>query len=191
MDNRHGLLTDLSVTASVGVTEPAAALALLARQHEQQLRPKSVGGDKRLSHARIRRRTAQQRHQAACGAQAWPYDAGARWSHQPLARLPDQSDREEAHRTSVRLGQDHRRLAQDPPEGSSAHRAPGATDRRRLQPVAHESLVSDHGIGAPQKGDGGQDRQKPALWQSRPHNNSAQRSKNRERKIMSYDSCSQ
>lgn len=46
MDNRHGLITDLSVTASVGVTEPAAALALLARQHEQQLRPKSVGGDK-------------------------------------------------------------------------------------------------------------------------------------------------
>jgi IS5 family transposase len=46
MDNRHGLITDLSVTPSVGVTEPAAALALLARQRKKHLRPKSVGGDK-------------------------------------------------------------------------------------------------------------------------------------------------
>jgi transposase len=45
MDNRHGLITDVSVTASVGVTEPEAALALLDRQRRRRLRPKSVGGD--------------------------------------------------------------------------------------------------------------------------------------------------
>ena len=46
MDNRHGLITDLSVTPSVGVTEPAAALALLGRQRKKHLAPKTVGGDK-------------------------------------------------------------------------------------------------------------------------------------------------
>ena len=46
MDNRHGLVTDVSLTASVGVTEPEAALALLARQRRKHLRPKSVGADK-------------------------------------------------------------------------------------------------------------------------------------------------
>ena len=46
MDNRHGLISDVSVTPSVGVTESEAALALLARQRRKRLRPKSVGGDK-------------------------------------------------------------------------------------------------------------------------------------------------
>lgn len=46
MDNRHGLITDVAVTASVGVTEPEAALAMIDRQRRQHLRPKSVGADK-------------------------------------------------------------------------------------------------------------------------------------------------
>lgn len=46
MDNRHGLITDVTVTASVGVTEPEAALTMFARQRRKQLRPKSVGADK-------------------------------------------------------------------------------------------------------------------------------------------------
>jgi transposase len=46
MDNRQGLMTDVSVTAAVGVSEAQAALALLARQRRKRLRPKSVGGDK-------------------------------------------------------------------------------------------------------------------------------------------------
>ncbi len=46
MDNRHGLMTDVALTASVGVTEPQAALAMIARQRRKRLRPKSVGGDK-------------------------------------------------------------------------------------------------------------------------------------------------
>jgi transposase len=46
MDNRHGLITDVSVTASVGVSEPDAALQLLDRQRRKRLRPKSVGADK-------------------------------------------------------------------------------------------------------------------------------------------------
>ena len=46
MDNRHGLITDVSVTPSVGVTEPEAALALVERQRRKRLRPASVGGDK-------------------------------------------------------------------------------------------------------------------------------------------------
>jgi len=45
MDNRHGLIINAALTASVGVTEPAAALALLERQRRKRLRPKSVGAD--------------------------------------------------------------------------------------------------------------------------------------------------
>jgi len=46
MDNRHGLISDVCLTPSVGVTESEAALALVARQRRKRLRPKSVGGDK-------------------------------------------------------------------------------------------------------------------------------------------------
>ena len=46
MDNRHGLITDVCLTQSVGVTESEAALTLVARQRRKKLRPKSVGGDK-------------------------------------------------------------------------------------------------------------------------------------------------
>lgn len=46
MDNRHGLISDVCVTPSVGVTESEAALALLDRQRRTRLRPKSVGADK-------------------------------------------------------------------------------------------------------------------------------------------------
>ncbi len=60
MDNRHGLITDLSVTSSVGVSEPEAALDLLARQRNKHLRPKSVGGDKGY-HTRHFVRTLRQR----------------------------------------------------------------------------------------------------------------------------------
>ena len=46
MDNRHGLISEVSLTPSVGVTESQAALALIERQRRKRLRPKSVGGDK-------------------------------------------------------------------------------------------------------------------------------------------------
>ena len=46
MDNRHGLITDVAVTAAVGVTEPEAALSMLGRQRAKRLRPKSIGADK-------------------------------------------------------------------------------------------------------------------------------------------------
>ncbi|NJK42602.1 MAG: IS5 family transposase [Aquincola sp.] len=46
MDNRHGLMTDLTLTPSVGVSEPEAALQLITRQRRKHLRPASVGADK-------------------------------------------------------------------------------------------------------------------------------------------------
>ena len=46
MDNRHGLISDVALTPSVGVTKAQAALALIARQRRKRLRPKSIGGDK-------------------------------------------------------------------------------------------------------------------------------------------------
>ena len=63
MDNRHALITDVSVTASVGVTEPQAALLMIARQRRKRLKLKSVGGDKGYHTAQfvrelLKRRTA-------------------------------------------------------------------------------------------------------------------------------------
>lgn len=46
MDNRRGLIGDVCLTPSVGVTEPEAALSMVARQRRKHIRPKSVGGDK-------------------------------------------------------------------------------------------------------------------------------------------------
>jgi transposase len=46
MDNRHGLISDVTLTPAVGVSEPEAALRLIGRQRRKQLRPKSVGADK-------------------------------------------------------------------------------------------------------------------------------------------------
>ena len=45
MDNRHGLMTYVSVTAAVGISEGEDVLALLARQRNERLRSKSVGAD--------------------------------------------------------------------------------------------------------------------------------------------------
>jgi hypothetical protein len=46
MDNRHGLITDVLIFPSVGVSESEVALLLLARQRRKRLRPKHVGADK-------------------------------------------------------------------------------------------------------------------------------------------------
>jgi hypothetical protein len=43
MDNRHGLISDVCLTASVGVTESEAALGLLARQRRKRPRPADKG----------------------------------------------------------------------------------------------------------------------------------------------------
>jgi transposase len=70
MDNRHGLMSDVALTAAVGVTEPEAALAMLTRQRRKHIRPKSVGADKgyhteRFVTALIEKRTAAH---VACNA---------------------------------------------------------------------------------------------------------------------------
>lgn len=46
MDNRHGLITGVDLTQSVGTTEPEAAQQLIDRQRRKGGRLKSVGGDK-------------------------------------------------------------------------------------------------------------------------------------------------
>jgi IS5 family transposase len=75
MDNRHGLISDVCVTPSVGVTESEAALALVARQRRKRLRPKSVGGDKGYHTSRFV--DVLLAHRGACGYQCrslhhWP-----------------------------------------------------------------------------------------------------------------------
>jgi transposase len=46
MDNRHGLISDSTLTQSVGTTEPEAAEELIDRQRGKGVSIKSVGGDK-------------------------------------------------------------------------------------------------------------------------------------------------
>ncbi len=46
MDNRHGLITDVTVSPSVGTTEAEEAVEMLVRQRRKHVKPKSVGADK-------------------------------------------------------------------------------------------------------------------------------------------------
>ncbi len=46
MENRHGLLVDLSITPATGTSEREAAEAMLKRQARKRLGPKTLGGDK-------------------------------------------------------------------------------------------------------------------------------------------------
>lgn len=46
MENRHGLLVDLSVTPASGTSEREAAEAMLKRQARKRIKPKTLGGDK-------------------------------------------------------------------------------------------------------------------------------------------------
>lgn len=46
MDNRHGLITDVAASQSVGTSEAEEALEMLVRQRRKHVKPKSVGADK-------------------------------------------------------------------------------------------------------------------------------------------------
>jgi transposase len=46
MENRNGLLVDFHMSKSVGTTEPQAAVEMLDRQAEKEVRPTTLGGDK-------------------------------------------------------------------------------------------------------------------------------------------------
>jgi transposase len=50
MDNRHGLISDVTVSASVGSTEAQEAIEMLVRQRRKHVRPRSVGADKGYHH---------------------------------------------------------------------------------------------------------------------------------------------
>ena len=51
MDNRHGLISDVCLTPSVGVTESEAALGLVARQRRKRLRPKASAATRVITRA--------------------------------------------------------------------------------------------------------------------------------------------
>ena len=46
MENRHGLVVDIRVTAATGRSEREAAAAMLARQARKKIKPKTLGADK-------------------------------------------------------------------------------------------------------------------------------------------------
>ena len=46
MDNRHGLITDVAASQSVGTSEAEEALEMLVRQRRKHVKPKSLGADK-------------------------------------------------------------------------------------------------------------------------------------------------
>jgi transposase len=147
MDNRHGLISDVCVTPSVGVTEPEAAPALVARQRRKHLRLKSVGGDQGYHTSRFVEALLAQRIAAHVAINAAHYTTG-----------PDRSTLDSpGYRASqiVRKrieqffgwGQDGGRPAQDPTAGRQAQQAADVPDWLGLQPGTHQSNVSDHRIG--------------------------------------------
>jgi hypothetical protein len=76
MDNRRGLISDMCVTPSLGVTEPEAALALVARQRLKRLRHKSAGGDKGYHRSRFDEALRAQRIAAHVAINAAHYTTG-------------------------------------------------------------------------------------------------------------------
>jgi transposase len=132
MDNRHGLMSDVALTPAVGITEPEAALAMLTRQRRKRIRPKSVGADKGYHSERFVTALIEQR------------TAGTRCAR--IARLSSKSNRAQAHRAVLRLGQDRWRAAQDPTARRAPQRSTAVPHRLGLQPAAHQSIVSNHGV---------------------------------------------
>ena len=75
VDDRHGLITDLSVTPSGG--GPNLRRAGVARPAAQEApSPKQRRWQQVVPHPGLRCRPQGTRNQAACGAHGCPYDAG-------------------------------------------------------------------------------------------------------------------
>jgi transposase len=110
MENRHGLVVDACVIPATGTGERDAATSLIAGL------PRETGHHRRrqrVRHARLRRDAAHARRHAACRPE--DEESDARSPDHATSRVCDQPAGKEAHRGSLRLDENGRRVAQAPP----------------------------------------------------------------------------
>jgi hypothetical protein len=139
MDNRHCLITDVSTTPSVGVSD-SEALLLLARQRRKRLRSKGVGADKgHHTHGcvevprekRIAPDVALNERYHALGLGRGVRESRAYRASQIVRKRIEQF---------FGWGKDGRRQRTKP------QRAALVPDRCRLQPRAHESIAGGYRV---------------------------------------------
>ena len=116
LDNRHGLVANVCVTAATGTAEREAATSMLAASAPPG---STVGADKGYDVARFvdEVRALEVTPHIAKG----PLQRHRRADHPPPG-IPGQSAQAEAGRASLRLDEDRRRVAHTPPPGRGARR---------------------------------------------------------------------
>lgn len=145
MDNRNGLLCGtLEVHQAVGKTETSAAIDALDKLKDRGFEPRTLWADKgrhnqaaQPAKGRVREGLSRARSLAALRTDRRAAGQRTRRAHHEEKWLQSQPDRAAAHRADLRLGQKHRRTAQEraPRRGASQRRVPVCG--RSLQPAAH------------------------------------------------------
>ena len=166
LDNRHGLVANVCVTAATGTAERAAAAWMLAASAPPG---STVGADKGYDTARfvdeVRGAGGDPVHRAED-----PPQRHRRPDH-PASRLPGQSTEAEVGRAGLRLAEDGWRTAEAAPAGRGARRLDRDLRGGRLQPRANANLGGDVSL-TPQVNGGGLF---PGThWQRATHSGSSQ-----------------
>ena len=131
MENRNCLIVDALLTPATGTAEREAAAAMLGRQAGRASRQPGRRQGVRcgpLRHAS----PGPERHAARRAEHLTPLSD--RWPDHAPSRLPGQPAGAQADRGSLRLDQDHGRLAQDPPPRYRPGRLDVHANRRGRQP---------------------------------------------------------
>jgi hypothetical protein len=129
MENRHGLIVDAALTAA-STAERDAAITMLGRLDGRHR--STLGADKAYDVAAFIDRLRAIRVTPACGAEHRQPSLGDRRAHHLTPQLRRQPADPQAHRGGVRLDQDQRRTAENPPPRQGPRRLDLRPDRRRL-----------------------------------------------------------
>ena len=146
LDNRHGLVANVCVTAATGTAEREAAALLLAASAPPG---STVGADKRLRCRELGGRRSRPRDHTPCRAEG-PGQCD-RWPHDAPRGLSDQSVETQARRAGLRVDEDRRRLAEAAPSRWRTRRLDGHLHGGGVQlgplaePGGHVSLIASSG----------------------------------------------
>ncbi len=142
-ENRNGLIVDARLTEANGTAERTTALDMIA----DNAKPGStVGGDKNYDTADF----VAGCRERGCTPHVSQNNTNRRSAidraHDPASRLSHQHDQAQADRRAVRMDQDRRRPAQDPPLRARPGRMVLRPDRGRLQSRPHPENSRRNGM---------------------------------------------
>ena len=140
MENRHGLCVDVSVARATGYAEREEALRMVRRQ-----RANGIAAEDRWAPTRRTTRPTSSRRCAPRASRRTSHSTSRRtggrtsgWPHDAPPRLRAQPAGAEADRRDLRLGQDDRRLAEDPVPRARTQRLLGLPRGGDLQLGPHD-----------------------------------------------------